>query len=87
MPAQRNVSAGLAIREMRVNAGLSRRELCLELTDRYSVRAPSRRTLERIEIHGAEPTERIKFALADFFGCQVTDIWALRAPTQRRLAA
>lgn len=87
MPAQRNVSAGLAIREMRVNAGLSRRELCLELADRYSVRAPSRRTLERVETHGAEPTERIKFALADFFGCQVTDIWALRAPARRKLAA
>lgn len=87
MPAQRNVSAGLAIKEMRVNAGLSRRELCLALADRYSVRAPSRRTLERIETHGAEPTERIKFALADFFGCQVTEIWQLRAPARRRIAA
>lgn len=87
MPAQRNVSAGLAVREMRVNAGLSRRELCLALADRYSVRAPSRRTLERIETRGQEPAERIKFALADFFGCQVTDIWALRAPVRRKVAA
>lgn len=54
---------------LRVNRGLSPNDLA-RLT---GVSAPSIRFAEK----GHEPGPRIKFAIADFFGVEVLDIWPL----------
>lgn len=59
--------AGHAVREMRVNSGLSPRELG------YAV-GVSDRTISRIE-DGHRPRVRTMFLLASFFDCEVTDLW------------
>lgn len=59
--------AGRAVREMRVNSGLSPSQLG------YAV-GVSDRTICRIE-DGHRPRVRTMFLLASYFDCEVTDLW------------
>jgi transcriptional regulator with XRE-family HTH domain len=59
--------AGRAVREMRMNRGLSPELLGAEIN-------VSGRTIRRIE-DGARPTVRVMFALASEFDVEVADLW------------
>lgn len=80
----RNHRAGRLIRELRTELGMSPEALsqAVYTAGHGSVSA---RTIRRIERDGLIPRVRVQFALAQFFGRQVTAVWPL--PTARRVAA
>jgi DNA-binding XRE family transcriptional regulator len=74
----RNQRAGRLIRELRTDLGLSPEALshAVYAAGHGSVSA---RTIRRIERDGLVPRVRVQFALAQFFGRQVTAIWPIPA--------
>lgn len=79
-PRHRDWQASDRVRELRENEGLSRSELA-QAIERLASKpgrpyTVSRKTIDRIEEMGAEPTVRVKFAIARFFELDVTEIWS-----------
>jgi DNA-binding XRE family transcriptional regulator len=81
----RNAAAGRLIRELRINAGHSPQGLS-DAIYLAGLKPVSAATIRRIEDLGMEPSERIKFSLASFFGRSVTSIWPISF-NRMRLAA
>jgi transcriptional regulator with XRE-family HTH domain len=65
--------AGQELRQLRLNRGLSPEQLAHQLSPTEKV---SGRTIRRIE-EGKRPTVRTMFNLAQFFDCEVTDLWSV----------
>lgn len=79
----RDYVAGERIAQMRVDVGLSRRDMTLAMQLRHpgdSRMHVSERTLARIEEQGAIPTARVKFALAAQFDLLPSALWGSRIP-------
>lgn len=81
MYGTRDRGAGLLLRELRENAGLSPEQMPYELLKR-GLPPVSGKTVRRVEAVGAIPQVRIKFALAQFFGREVSEIWQPRRVTR-----
>jgi transcriptional regulator with XRE-family HTH domain len=78
----RDLTAGLVLRELRENRGLSPEQMPFAML-RAGLEPVSGKTIRRIE-RGAIPQVRVKFALAQFYGRDVSAIWIVR---RQRVAA
>lgn len=80
-PAKQDRRAADYLRELRESRGLSPQQLASAITRIATKTADahpytvSTRTIYRIEEEWAVPGPRIKFALAEFFGVPMADIW------------
>lgn len=81
--AQRDTLAGQLLRELRENRGLSPEQMPYAL-HRAGFQPVSGPTVRRIEREGMVPHIATRFALAQFFGREVTDVWR---PSRDRVAA
>lgn len=83
---ERNYRAGELIRTLRTDRGLSYEALAYAIYEK-SLGDVSGRTIRRIEDDGVVPRVRIQFALASFFGREVSSLWqptrVRRAPSQK----
>jgi len=79
----RDKAAGALLRELRENRGLSPEQMphALLAAGFEPVSGP---TIRRIEREGMIPHIRNRFALAQFFGREVTELWR---PRRQRVAA
>ena len=73
----RDKAAGRLLRELRENAGFSPEQMPHAMLA-AKVAPVSGPTIRRIEDQGAIPQVRHRFALAQFFGRQVIEIWAVK---------
>lgn len=79
---------GQLIRQMRTDRGLSPEGLSWAVYE-SGAGMVSGRTIRRIEDPDIcmVPRVRARFALAKFFGMQVTELWPLDQPSRRKVAA
>jgi DNA-binding XRE family transcriptional regulator len=70
----RNYRAGELIRSLRSDLGLSPEALSYAIYEK-KLGGVSARTIRRIEADGMVPRIRAQFAIATFFGRDVTSIW------------
>jgi transcriptional regulator with XRE-family HTH domain len=78
VPARRNPAAAKRLTELRCERGLIVQDVpsaMLASGIGFSY-VPSAKTLWRIETKGAEPTERFKFGLAQFYGVTYRELWS-----------
>lgn len=80
----RNYQAGALIRDLRRDLGLSPEALSYAIF-RAGFGSVSARTIRRVENEGMVPRVSAQFALAQFFGRPVSQMW--QVPSQRRVAA
>ncbi|MDX6534004.1 MAG: hypothetical protein QOF68_1748 [Gaiellales bacterium] len=80
----RDKAAGRLLRELRENQGLSPEQMPHAMLAK-KLTPVSGPTIRRVEDIGAIPQVRHRFALAQFFDRQVTDIW--RGKARRRVVA
>lgn len=90
MPANRrkphrNTDAGHLLRQLRTDRGLSPEALsyAIYVAGHGSISA---RTIYRVEGQGMVPRVRAQFALAQFFGKPVTQIWPIPQPRKAATA-
>lgn len=74
----RDFLAAELLRELRENRGLSPEQMPHALL-RAGCMPVSGSSIRRIERKGAVPQVRVKFALAKFFGREVSEIWTARS--------
>lgn len=92
-PAKQDWAAADYLVELRESRGLSREALADEIT-RIATKSNSTipytvsaRSIYRYEEEGAVPGARIKFALAEFYGVPLVEIWQPVRRARRRAAA
>lgn len=85
--SHRDKQAGRLLAEWRRDAGLSPERLSYELRKLPKVETVSARQIRRIETVGVVPTERVQFALAEFFGVKPSSLWQSKKPRRKPVAA